>query len=83
MRLGLDLLQLNGGEGYLHDIGSKFEVFVQLSDSFEQVFLRELILLLQVLNLCLCGLVLLSELADHTSHVIHFLLQTFVMPFNK
>ena len=28
MRLGLDLLQLNGGEGNLHDIGSEFEVLV-------------------------------------------------------
>ena len=82
MRLGLDLLQLDGGEGYLHDIVSEFEVLVQLSDCFEQIFLRELILMLQVLDLGLCGLVLLSELAYHSSHVVDLLLQTLVLPFN-
>lgn len=83
MRLGPDLIQLNGGEGYLHDIVSEFEVLVQLSDAFEQIFLRELILLLQVLDLGLRGLVLLSQLADHTSHVVDLLLQILVLPFNK
>ena len=35
MRLGLDLLQLDGGEGDLHDVGCEFEVLVQLSDGLE------------------------------------------------
>ena len=35
MRLGLDLLELDGGEGDLHDIGGEFEVLVQLSHGLE------------------------------------------------
>lgn len=83
VRFRANFLQLKTCKGYLHDVVSELEIFIELSNRFEKVFLGILILSLQVLDLSLRIFILFSKLLDDVSHIIDLFLEVFVLSLDQ